>query len=112
MDGEAVADLPTSVVRQLAVGDRVDLAGRRLRILAIQDGERQVVQATPVEAEEPKELFWVGSGPPVSWEVAQAVRLYLQPDLALEATLAQGLFSRTRTLLQRQAARAAAAGTA
>jgi superfamily II DNA/RNA helicase len=106
VDGEAVADLPTSVVRQLDAGDRVDLAGRRLLILAIQDGERQVVRATPVEAQEPKELFWVGSGPPVSWEVAQAVRSYLQPDLALDATLAQGLFSRTRALLQRQRQRA------
>ncbi len=102
VDGEAVADLPTSVVRQLDAGDRVDLAGRRLLILAIQDGERQAVRATPVETQEPKELFWVGSGPPVSWEVAQAVRSYLQPDLAFDATLAQGLFSRTRTLLQRQ----------
>ena len=106
VDGEAVADLPASVVRQLDTGDRVDLAGRRLLILAIQDGERRLVRATPVEAQEPKELFWVGSGPPVSWEVAQAVRSYLQPDLTLDATLAQGLFSRTRTLLQRQRQRA------
>jgi superfamily II DNA/RNA helicase len=104
VDGEAVADLPTSMVRQLEVGDRVDLAGRRLLLLAIQDGERQVVRATPVETREPKELFWVGSGPPVSWEVAQAARSLLRPDLTLDATLAQGLFSRTRALLQRQRA--------
>jgi superfamily II DNA/RNA helicase len=106
VDGEAVADLPTSMVRHLEVGDRVDLAGRRLLLLAIQDGERHVVRATPVETQEPKELFWVGSGPPISWEVAQAVRSLLQPDLALDATLAQGLFSRTRALLQRQRQRA------
>jgi predicted RecB family nuclease len=106
VDGEAVADLPTSMVRQLEVGDRVDLAGRRLRLLAIQDGERQVVRATPVETQELKELFWVGSGPPVSWEVAQAVRPLLQPDVLLDVALAQGLFSRTRTLLQRQRQRA------
>jgi superfamily II DNA/RNA helicase len=106
VDGEAVADLPTSVVRQLNAGDRVDLAGRRLLILAIQDGERQAVRATPVDTQEPKELFWAGSGPPVSWEVAQAVQAYLQPDLAFDATLVQGLFSRTRTLLQHQRQRA------
>jgi len=106
VDGEAVADLPASMARQLDAGDRVDLAGRRLLILAIQDGERQVVRATPVETQEPKELFWGGSGPPVSWEVAQAVRSYLRPDFALDATLAQGLFSRPRTLLQRQRQRA------
>ncbi len=106
VDGEAVADLPTSVVRQLARGEQVDLAGRRLRILAIQDGEHQVVQATPVEAQEAKELSWIGSGPPVSWEVAQAVRPLLQPDAALAPALVQGLFSRTRALLQRQQQRA------
>jgi replicative superfamily II helicase len=102
LDGEAVADLPASVVRQLEVGDQVDLAGRRLQILAVQEGERKVVRAIPVETPEVKEFFWIGSGPPVSWEVAQAVRPLLQPDYALGTTLAQGLFSRTRALWQRQ----------
>jgi Lhr-like helicase len=102
VDGEAVADLPASVTRQLAVGDQVDLAGRRLRVLAIQDGEHRLVRATPVESQDIKELFWIGSGPPVSWEVAQAARPLLQPATVLEATLEQGLFSRTCVLLQRQ----------
>ena len=62
------------MVRQLEVGDQVDLAGRRLRILDIQEGERNVVRATPVQTTDTKELAWLGSGPPVSWEVAQAVR--------------------------------------
>ena len=38
VEAEAVADVPASVVRQLAIGDEVDLAGRRLRILDVQDG--------------------------------------------------------------------------
>src|SRR5207237_1284744 len=71
---EAVADLPMSVVRQLAIGDEVDLAGRRLRILDVQDDERKVVRATPVQVETAKELLWLGSGAPVSWEVAQSVQ--------------------------------------
>ena len=50
-----------------------------------------MVRATPVESQEAKELFWIGS-PPVSWEVAQAVRPLLQPDTALEAAVEQGLF--------------------
>jgi len=102
VEHEAVADLPTSVARQLEVGDEVDLAGKRLRILDIQEGTRKVVRATPVDAAEAKELVWIGSGAPVSWEVAQAVRSLLQSDDVLDATLAQGLFARTRTLLQRQ----------
>jgi superfamily II DNA/RNA helicase len=106
VDGEAEADLPTSVVRQLEVGKPFDLAGRRLLILAIQHDERPVVRARPVEAQDVTELSWAGSGPPVSWEVAQAVRALLQPDAALDVPLAQGLFSRTRALLQRQRQRA------
>jgi superfamily II DNA/RNA helicase len=106
VDTEAVADLPTSVVRQLEVGDQVDLAGRRLRILDIQDGARKVVRATPVDALEGKELFWLGSGPAVTWELAQAIRPLVQPGYEPDATLAQGLFARPRALLQRQQQRA------
>jgi Lhr-like helicase len=107
VDAEAVADVPASVVRQLAIGDDVDLAGRRLRILDVQDGERKVVRATPVQVETAKELLWLGSGPPVSWEVAQAVQQFLKSaDMTQDATLLQGLFARPRALLQRQLQRA------
>jgi AAA domain len=101
-----VADVPVSVVRQLAIGDDVDLAGRRLRILDVQDGERKVVRATPVQVETAKELIWLGSGPPVSWEVAQAVQQFLNSDgTTQDVTLLQGLFARPRALLQRQVQR-------
>ena len=91
VDAEAVADVPASVVRQLAIGDHVDLAGRRLRILDVQDGERKVVRATPVQVETAKELIWLGSGPPVPWEVAQAVQQLLNSDgVTQDATLLQG----------------------
>ena len=107
VEAEAVADVPASVVRQLAIGDEVDLAGRRLRILDVQDGERKVVRATPVQVETAKELIWLGSGPPVSWEVAQAVQQLLNSaDITQDATLLQGLFARPRALLQRQLQRA------
>src|SRR5499426_3819748 len=107
VDAEAVADLPVSVVRQLAIGDAVDLAGRRLRILDVQDGERKVVRATPVQVETAKELLWLGSGAPVSWEVAQGVQQCLNSaDITQDAALLQGLFARPRALLQRQLQRA------
>src|SRR5262249_16000943 len=107
VDTEAVADVPVSVVRQLAIGDEVDLAGRRLRILDVQDAERKVVRATPVQVETAKELFWLGSGAPVSWEVAQAVQqLMKSADITQDPTLQQKLFARPRALLQRQLQRA------
>ena len=105
VDEQAVADLPTALVRQMELGDRLNLAGRRIRILDIYDGghgERKVVRATPTEATDLKELSWLGSGPPVSWEVAQAVRPLLHADHRLDSGLADGLFSRTRALLQDQ----------
>jgi len=64
------------------------------------------VRATPVESQEAKELFWIGQRPTDPWEVAQAVRPLLQLNAALEATVEQGLFSRTRALLRRQQQRA------
>jgi superfamily II DNA/RNA helicase len=100
VEAQAVADLPPSIVRQLEVGDQVELTGRCIRILDIQAGDRKVVRAVPIASPHERVLYWVGTGPPVSWEVAQAMRPLVQPDYAPETTLAQGLFSRTRTLLQ------------
>ena len=106
VEAQAVADLPPSIVRQLEVGDQVELTGRCIQILDIQDGERRVVRAEPVVSPHEKVLYWLGTGPPVSWEVAQAIRPLLQPDYAPDTSLAQGLFARTRTLLQQQRQRA------
>ncbi|WP_089937246.1 DEAD/DEAH box helicase [Candidatus Entotheonella palauensis] len=102
IEDQAVADLPPVIVRQLDPGDHVDLAGRCIRILDISDGERKVVRAELAETSDTKPLYWVGTGPPVSWEVAQAMRPLLQPGYEPVAALAQGLFTRTRTLLQEQ----------
>ncbi len=102
IEAQAVADLPPGIVRQLDPGDDVDLAGRCIRILDISDGERKVVRAARVETSDTKPLYWVGTGPPVSWEVAQAMRPLLQPGYEPDAALAEGLFARPRTLLQEQ----------
>ncbi len=95
--GEAIADLPKSVVGQLELGDRVHLAGKRLQVVQIESGERKQVLARPVEQLDDKEIFWLGSGLRVSYEVAQSVRAVLGAESAAE-TLA--LFARTRKLLE------------
>ena len=94
--GEAIADLPKIIVRQLELGDRVQLAGKRLRVLNIETDERKRVVAQPTDQLEDKDLFWLGSGFRISYEVAQSVRDVLRTDAQQNAS---GLFSRTRKLL-------------
>lgn len=94
--GEAIADLPKFIVRQLEPGDCVQLAGKRLRVLNVETGERKRVVAQPTDRLDEKELFWLGAGFRVSYEVAQSVRDMLQTDMQQSAS---GLFSRTRKLL-------------
>ncbi|MDP2646351.1 MAG: DEAD/DEAH box helicase [Desulfobacterales bacterium] len=100
---EVVADLPRSIVRQLEPGDCVHLAGKRIRILQIIDaGERKRVMAEPAAQLHDKELFWLGGGFQVSFEVAQSMRDLLRlPPEAPEETDA-GLFVRTRKLLREE----------
>ena len=104
--GEAIADLPKSVVRQLEPGDRVQLAGRRLQVLQIENGERKRVVARPTDLVDEKELFWLGTGFQVSYEVAQSIREVLAPPTAESDGVALGLFTRTRRLLQAERERA------
>ena len=70
-----LADIPRGVVAQLEQGDRVNLAGKRLQIMEIvhAKGAGRVV-ALPSTDQESKEIFWLGPGMQVSWEVAQSVR--------------------------------------
>jgi len=94
---EAIADLPRSVVRQLEVGDRVQLAGKQLQVLRIEDGPRRQVMARPAERLDDKELFWLGTGCRVSREVARAMRQVLREEVDLDQL---GLFARPRRLLE------------
>ena len=103
---EAIADLPKSLVRQLEPGDRVQLAGKRLQVLKIDTGERKQVVAQPTDLLDEKELFWLGSGFQVSYEVAQSIRAVLQRPGVEDDEATLGLFSRTRRLLQADMARA------
>jgi superfamily II DNA/RNA helicase len=103
ISGEAVADLPRSIVRQLSPGDRVHLAGKRIRILQMIDsGERKRVVAEPTEQLDEKEILWLGGGFQVSFEVAQSMRDILSlPEEAADLP-DLGLFARTRELLREQ----------
>ena len=96
---KTIADIPRAVVDQLEPGDRVNLVGKRLRIAEIihARGAGRVL-AVPSTRTDSKEIFWLGPGQQISYEVAQSVRELLKSSEPVE----KGLFSRTRTLLERE----------
>ncbi|GKT08957.1 DEAD/DEAH box helicase [Desulforhabdus sp. TSK] len=106
LGGDAVADLPHSIVRQLEPGDRVHLAGKRIQIAQIVDeGERKRVLAQPADRLDDKEILWLGAGFQVSFEVAQSIRTLLNDSEERTDTAAVGLFARARRLLDEELAR-------
>ncbi|MCI5163779.1 MAG: hypothetical protein D3917_17545, partial [Candidatus Electrothrix sp. AX5] len=101
--GEAVADIPQTIVKQLDPGDKVLLAGRRLRILWINTKADKRIFAEPTQERlDDKELLWLGMGCHVSLETAQAMREVLKSTNSEDNEAAAGLFSRSRKLIQRQ----------
>jgi hypothetical protein len=102
VSGESVADIPKSIVKQFDPGDRVLLAGRRLRILWIDEGKCKRVLTEPADRLDEKELYWLGMGCHVSFEVAQAMRDVLKSKKTGENEAGQGLFSRTRKLIRQE----------
>jgi superfamily II DNA/RNA helicase len=94
---KAVADIPSSIVDQMDVGDRVYLSGRRLRILKIDREDPGKVVACPSVKGDEKQLIWAGMGVHVSREVAQAMGEILQAGTIPGDA---GLFTRTKKLLQ------------
>lgn len=103
VSGDAVADIPLSIVRQLEIGDIVLLTGRRLRILWIDEGRHKKVLTEPIEERlDTKEILWVGMGCHVTFETAQAMRDVLKSQNPADNIAADGLFSRTRKLIAAQ----------
>ena len=96
---KTIADIPRAVVAQLEPGDRVNLAGKSLMITEVihARGAGRVL-AIPSARTDSKEIFWLGPGQQVSYEVAQSVREVLKGSGSLE----KGLFSRTRILLEKE----------
>lgn len=106
VSGDAVADLPRSIVRQLEPGDRVHLAGRPIQVLEIVDrGERKRVLARPADRVDDKKILWLGTGCQVPFEVAQAMREVLSPAGDDRGKAEKGLFRRTRLLLEEERSR-------
>jgi superfamily II DNA/RNA helicase len=102
VSGETIADIPKSTVKQFEVGDRVLLVGRCLLILSIEDqGERKKVLAELTNRHE-KELFWLGMGCHVSFEVAQAMKNLLKQDSNEKNELISGLFFRPGKLIREE----------
>ena len=81
----------------------MQLAGKRLQVVKIEAGEQRRVAARPADRLDDKELFWLGPGFRVSYEVAQGIREVIQAPVDDQAS---GLFSRTRRLLAAAQARA------
>ncbi|MBF0286911.1 MAG: DEAD/DEAH box helicase [SAR324 cluster bacterium] len=98
LSGESIADLPVSVVKQLEVGDRVQLAGKRIQILQIEKQARKRVMARPVETVDDKDIIWLGSGFQISYEVAQSIRKLLQTPEVIDEDPTLQLFTRPQKL--------------
>lgn len=94
---ETIASLPLSVVKQLKMGDIVQLTGKVLKILQIE--EKKAYREILVEESDlppTTELSWYGVGPQTSFEVAQKMGLIL-----LNKLKPQGLLKRTQQLLEK-----------
>ncbi|RLB90973.1 MAG: Lhr-like helicase, partial [Deltaproteobacteria bacterium] len=96
---KAIADIPQSLVSQMDAGDRIFIAGRRLRILKIDTDEPKKVLARPSKGKNEKQLVWIGMGAHISYEVAQAMGDILKTGEIEDQTC---LFKRTRKLFLRE----------
>ncbi len=98
-----IAELPQSLVDQLELGDHVQLAGKKLCILDInRKGKKKWVTAAPCNQLDDKELLWVGTGIPVSLDVARFIEQILfnkdSKDNKDDVTDKAGILNRTRKL--------------
>ena len=98
LDHEKIAILPLSIVKQFDVGDIIKLTGKTLKILKINEKKTafEVLVENSKQAAS-KELVWIGSGYPISFEVAQKMSIILQDNFT-----PQGLLSRTSRLLKNE----------
>lgn len=98
LKNETIAVLPLSAIRQLQIGDLIQLAGKVLKVLCIEEKRTsREVWVEQSDASADKEFFWVGSGIPVSFEVAQKMQEILSGKEEF-----QGLLNRTRFLLAQE----------
>lgn len=97
LEQEKIATLPFSAVEQLEIGDLIQLTGKVLKILQIEE-KKTYREVLVEESDQPstKELSWYGFGAPTSYEVAQKMGLIL-----LNKLKPQGLLSRTQRMLEK-----------
>ena len=98
LEYEKIAILSLSIVRQLEIGDLIQLTGKVLKILQIEE-KKAALEVWVEESNEiaTKELTWMGLGAPIRFEVAQKMRAILLDELT-----PQGLLSRTERLLKKE----------
>jgi superfamily II DNA/RNA helicase len=101
LEKQKIAVLPLSAVRQLEIGDLVQLTGKVLRVLRIEEKEASR-EVWVEESQDPanKDFFWAGSGIPISFEVAQKMGEILSGRFEMH-----GLLNRTKRLLLEERAR-------
>lgn len=100
LEQEKIAILPLSTVRQLERGDLIQLTGKVLKVIQIEEyktsREVWVKESNGIAT---KELLWCGFGVPTSLEVAQKMSAIL-----LEKFKPEGLLTRTQRLLKEERA--------
>ena len=98
LDYEKIAVLPLSMVRQLEIGDLIQLTGKVLRVLQIEEKKAALELWVETSSEVAnKELIWMGFGAPAPFEVAQKMQVIL-----LNNDIPQGILSRTHHLLEEE----------
>ncbi len=99
VSGQAIADIPRSIVSQMDLGENVFIAGRHLKITAIDTLQSRRVVAVPSTGLNEKQLAWVGKGIPVSYELSQAMGKILKTGRIRHK---ECLFHRTEKLFRQE----------
>lgn len=73
----SIADIPVSIVRQINVEEKIDIAGRCLKIISINHDAKRIL-AVLAASKPDKEILWFGMGAHVSFEVAQMMQNILK----------------------------------
>lgn len=98
LNSEIIAVVPQSIVRQIEVGNTIQLTGKRLRILQIEETKTQFLVHTELSnSPEDTPLVWIGNGTPIAYELAQQMAQVLSNPKPYP-----GLFNRTQTLLEQE----------
>lgn len=96
LEGEVIAVLPLSMIKQLEIGMLFQLTGKVLKVLKIE--EKKTSREVFVEESDQStglELVWYGLGVPISFEVAKKME-----SILLSRDEPQGLLNRTKKLLE------------